>query len=79
MQLALVCCHGDIIHFRDIVVSSSSGKISKYNINQDKLVELRSWNAHGHEAWIVTSDKWSGDLVYSGRPSYGHMTSCDVI
>lgn len=79
MLPALLCCHNDIMHFRDIVVSSSSGKISKLNVSQDKLVELQSWNAHRHEAWIVTGDKWSGNLVYSGKPLSGHMTSCDVM
>ena len=54
------------MHFRDIVVSNSLGKISKVDISQDKLVELRSWSAHSYEAWIVTSDKWNGDIIYSG-------------
>ena len=54
------------MYFRDIVVSNSLGKISKLHVSQDKLVELRSWNAHNYEAWIVTSDKWNSDVIYSG-------------
>lgn len=54
-------------HFRDIVVSTSSGKVSKLAVSHDKLVELMSWNAHNYEAWIVTSDKWSSDVIYSGK------------
>jgi len=52
--------------FRDIVVSDSSGKISKYCVNQDKLVKLTSWSAHDHEAWIVACDKWNSHVIYSG-------------
>lgn len=58
------------MHFRDIVVSSSSGKISKLCVSQEKLVELRAWNGHNYEAWIVTGDKWSGDVIYSGTITY---------
>lgn len=54
------------MHFRNIVVSNSLGKISKLDVSQDKLVELRSWNAHSYEAWVVTSDKWNADIIYSG-------------
>lgn len=62
----LLCCYGDSVNFRDIVVSNSSGKISKLAVSQDKLVELSAWNAHNYEAWIVTSDKWNGHVIYSG-------------
>ena len=52
--------------FRDIVVSNSSGKIIKLDVGQDRLAELRSWNAHNYEAWIVAGDKWNDHVIYSG-------------
>lgn len=29
-------------------------------------MELRCWSGHSYEAWTVASDKWSGDVIYSG-------------
>ncbi|CAK9834201.1 Diphthine methyltransferase [Anthophora retusa] len=49
-----------------IVVSNSKGFISLFELNDNALNQINSWNAHEFEAWIAAFDYWNTNVIYSG-------------
>ncbi|CAK9802285.1 Diphthine methyltransferase [Anthophora plagiata] len=49
-----------------IVVSDSRGFISLFELNDNVLNQINSWNAHEFEAWIAAFDYWNTNVIYSG-------------
>jgi diphthine methyl ester acylhydrolase len=50
-----------------LVVSDSKGGVSIVNFNLDNFRVVKSWHAHGFEAWTCAFDQWNDNVVYTGK------------
>ncbi|KOC69406.1 WD repeat-containing protein 85 [Habropoda laboriosa] len=70
LALSLDWCTGRLTSNNElgskIVVSDSKGSVSLFELNNNELNEINSWNAHGFEAWIAAFNYWDTNVVYSG-------------